>query len=138
MAFLALHASMLPFEGVASLLMIEGLGVPLDERKFEAVVIGVALRAFLAGACPDAKRGVQAFVSRKAGGDFRVAIEALEDGLAAQLVTGRTASSAFKVLVSASKGAGRNLGANRSRQKGQEREDMEELTQGHRRYVAST
>lgn len=64
MAFLALHASMLPFEGVARLLMIEGLGVPLDERKVEAVVIGVALRAFLAGARPDAKREVQAFVSR--------------------------------------------------------------------------
>jgi len=55
---------MLPFEGVARLLMIEGLGVPLDERKVEAVVIGVALRAFLAGARPDAKREVQAFVSR--------------------------------------------------------------------------
>ena len=64
MAFLALHASMLPFQGVARPLMIEGLGVPLDERKVEAVVIRVALRAFLAGACPDAKREVQAFVSR--------------------------------------------------------------------------
>jgi len=138
MAFFALHASMLPFEGIARLLMIEGLGIPLDERKVEAVVIGVALRAFLAGACPDAKREVQAFVSRKAGGNFGVAIEALENRLAAQLVAGRTASSAFKVLVSASKGSRRNLGANGSRQKSQEREDMEEFTQGHRRYVAST
>jgi hypothetical protein len=67
-----------------------------------------------------------------------VAIEALENRLAPQLVAGRTASRAFKVLVSASKGSRRNLGANGSRQKSQEREDMEELTQGHRRYVAST
>ena len=130
MAFLALHASMLPFEGVARLLMIEGLGVPLDERKVEAVVIGVALRAFLAGARPDAKREVQAFVSRQVGGNFGVAIEALENRLAAQLVAGRTASGAFKVLVSASKGAGRNLGASGSRQKSQERQDLENLTHG--------
>ena len=67
-----------------------------------------------------------------------MAIEALENRFAAKFVAGRTASSAFKVLVSASKGARRNLGANASRQKSQEREDMEELTQGHRRYVAST
>jgi hypothetical protein len=63
-AFLALYSSMLPFEGVSRLLMIKGLQVPLDERKLAAIVIGVALCAFLAGSCPYAVREVQASMSR--------------------------------------------------------------------------
>ena len=60
-----------------------------------------------------------------------MAIEALENRLAAQLVAGRTASGAFKVLVSASKGAGRNLAARASQQKSQERQDLEKVTHGN-------
>ena len=59
-----------------------------------------------------------------------MAIQAFENRLAAQLVAGRAASGAFKVLVSASKVAGRNLGANVSRQKSQERQDLEKVTHG--------
>ncbi len=57
-----------------------------------------------------------------------MAIEAFENRLAAQLMAGRTASGAFKVFVSASKGAGRNLGASGGQQKSQERQDLEKLT----------
>jgi len=64
MALLALHPSMLAFKCVSRLFVIEGLRVPLDERKVEAVVIGVAFRAFLAGARRDTIREVHAFVSR--------------------------------------------------------------------------
>lgn len=64
MAFLALHAGMFPFEVVARLSVVEGCWIPLDERKVEAVVFGVALHAFLAGARPDAIREVQSLMGR--------------------------------------------------------------------------
>lgn len=39
---------MLSFQNVARLSMIKGLRVPLDERKIDAIVVGVALDAPLA------------------------------------------------------------------------------------------
>ncbi len=47
-AFIATHTCVLAFENVPSVLVIEGLGVPLDQRKILTVMLGVAARAFLA------------------------------------------------------------------------------------------
>jgi hypothetical protein len=119
MAFPALYARMFPFEVVARLLVVEGPWIPLDERKVEAVVIGVALHAFLAGSWLDAIRKVQAFVGRETRCDFAMAVEAFENGLAAQLMAGGTASGAFQIFVCASKRAGRNLSVGVSEHKPQ-------------------
>ena len=64
MAFLALHSGMFSFEDVTRLPVIECFRVPLDEWEVNAVVIGVALDALLAGTGTDAIGGMQAFVGR--------------------------------------------------------------------------
>jgi hypothetical protein len=53
-ALLAFHASMLAFQNVARLFMVESLLVPLYEGEIKAIVIRMALRALLAGARGDA------------------------------------------------------------------------------------
>ncbi len=48
MAASASHAGMLAFENVAGKFVIEGLGIPLDQRKILTVVFRVTARALLA------------------------------------------------------------------------------------------
>jgi len=48
MAFATGQAGMLAFERITSLLMIESLGVPFNQGKIYAIVLGVADDAFLA------------------------------------------------------------------------------------------
>ena len=105
MALLALHTRMLALERVARLFVVEGLRVPLDQREVEPVMIGVALRALLAGARPDSIREVQSLASRKPLCNFPVAVKALENRLSAQFVAGRATRRAFQILVSAGQSA---------------------------------
>ena len=87
MALVAFQSGVLAFEHIAGFFMIERLGIPLDEGEIGAVVFGVAARALLAGAGRDVVAGMQPLVSLEAAGDFRVALQALEGRLAAELVT---------------------------------------------------
>ena len=99
--------------------MFEILRVPLDDGEIRAVVVGVALGAFLAGTGPDAIRGMQAPASRDAGGNLGMAVEAPEGGLAStQFVTGGAVRRPVEFLMGAGQGPGRDLGHGDGRQKG--------------------
>jgi len=131
MTLLTFDPSVFSFQHVARLFMIEGLGVPLDDRKIETVVIGVALSAFLTGAGPQTVGEVQAFVSRETSRDLRVTVQALEGSLSAgQLVASDTVRSALKILMRASQWAGRDL-SNRSRRQKRHGQGQENRTKRH-------
>ena len=87
MALVTFQSGVLAFQHIAGLFMIESPGIPLDEREIAAVVFGVAASALLAGAGRDVVARMQPLVSLQAAGDFRVAVQALEGCLAAELVT---------------------------------------------------
>jgi len=107
MAFPAFDADVLSFQDVARLFMIEGLGVPFDDGEVNAVVVGVALRAALAGAGRETVGEVQALVSRETRRDLGMTFQAFERGLSAcQLVAGDTVRSAFKIFMRTSERAG--------------------------------
>jgi len=86
MTFVARQAGVLAFERIASFVMVEGLDVPLDEGEVFSVVLGVAARAFLAGAGRDVIGGVQPAMGSKPGRNFRVTVETLQRRLPAKLV----------------------------------------------------
>jgi hypothetical protein len=118
-AFPAFEPSVLAFQQVAGLLMVEFLRIPLDDREIETVVIGVALGALLAGTGPDAVRGMQTIVSREAGGNFGMAVETLEGGLAStQFVTSGAMRGPIKSLMGSGQGSWRDLSNSDGRQKG--------------------
>ena len=118
-AFPAFEPGVFSLQEVARLLMVELLRVPLDDGEIQAVMIGVALGAFLAGTGPDAVRGMQAPVSREAGSNLGMAVEAPEGGLAAtQFVTSGAARSPVQFLMGTGQGPGRDLGNGCSRQHG--------------------
>jgi hypothetical protein len=74
-------------------------------------VIGVALGAFLAGTGPDPVREMQAPVSREAGRNLGMAVEAFEGGLAsAQLVASGAVRSPVEFFMGAGQWPRRNLG----------------------------
>ena len=103
MAFLTFDADMLPFQQVARLFMIEGLGVELRNREIESVVVGVALGTSLAGAGLETVGEVQAFVGREATCDLRVTVQAPEGSLRArQFMAVDTVCGAFKIFVRSS------------------------------------
>ena len=72
----AAQSGVFAFENVTGLAMIEGLGVPLDERKIFAVVLRVAARALFTRIRRDIVSGMQSVVCTEAGGDFGVAGQA--------------------------------------------------------------
>jgi hypothetical protein len=131
MALLALQPGMLSYESVTGLFVIEGFRVPLDDGEVQTVVIGVALGAFLAGTGPDAKREMQALVSREAGSNLSMAVEALEGGFAStQFVTSSTVRRSVEFFVGTGQRPGRNLGNGGGRQKG-DGQNQDELGRRH-------
>lgn len=69
--------------------MVEGLDVPLDERKIFSIVLRVAACTLLAGARRNVVGGVETFVRRESRRDFGMTVQALQRGLAAELVATR-------------------------------------------------
>ena len=137
-AFPAFEPGVLSFQQVARLLMVELLRVPLDDGEIRAVVVGVALGAFLAGTGPDAIRGMRAPVSGEAGSDLGMAVEAPEGGLAStQFVTSGAVRSPIEFLMGAGQGPGRDLGQGGGRQNG-DRQSQDEFLPGHESEVRST
>ena len=111
--------------------MVENPRVPLDDGEIQAVVIGVTLGAFLAGTGPDAIRRMQAPVSRKAGSNLGMAVEALECGLAStQFVTSGAVRSPIEFLMGAGQRPGRDLGNGGGRQNG-DRQNQDEFLPRH-------
>jgi len=110
MAFLTFDADMLPFQQVARLFMIKGLGVELRNREIKPVMVGVTLGTSLAEAGLQTVREVQAFVSREPPCDLGVTFQALEGSFPArQFVAGSAVRSAFKVGMRTSQWTGRDL-----------------------------
>ena len=87
MAPVACQSSVLPFENVSGLFVIEGLQVPFDQREIASVVLGVATRAFLIGTWPNAVAGVQASARSDPPCNFRMAIKAFKNCFTSEFVT---------------------------------------------------
>jgi hypothetical protein len=120
-ALIARQASVLAFEQVSRVFVIEGVDVPLNQREVFPVVLGVAAGAFLAGAGRDIIGGVQAFASRKAGRDFGVTVQTLQRRLPAELVATGAVGGSVQRLVRPREWSGRDL----RRSRGQQREIRE-------------
>lgn len=104
---------MFALEPVAGLGVIEGLEIPLDERKILPVVLRVALCAFQTRPSLDVVGGVQPSSHRNAPRDFSVTIQTLECGLSGrELVAGGALGHAINGLVRARKRARGDLGCN--------------------------
>ena len=108
-AFVAGQAGVLTFEQVTGVFMIEGLDVPLDQRKIFSVMLGVAACALLAGTGGDAVSGVQSPARRKTGCDLGVTIQALQCRLSTKLVATGAVGGSVQGLVWAREGSRRNL-----------------------------
>jgi len=98
-ALVALQAGVLALEHISGLLMVERLGVPLDEREILPVVFGVAAGAFLARSGRDVVRGVESLVSLEAAGNLSMAFQTFEGGLTAELVATGTIRRSVKRLM---------------------------------------
>ena len=107
MALLTLDPGVLSFQHVARLFMIEGLGFELRNREVDAIVVGVALGAFLAGAGRETVGEMQTLVSRQPRCDLGMTFQAFEGSFSArQLVACDTARRAFKIFMRTSERAG--------------------------------
>jgi len=86
MALVTGDALMFPLQNVARQLMIEGLGIPLDERKVFPVVLRVALAASIVAALGDVVGSMQSLARAQPPGDFRMASQTLQRGCGAKFV----------------------------------------------------
>jgi len=86
-ALVARQSRVFAFENVSRFLVVKGLGVPFDEREIHPIVLGVAAGALLTRSWRNVVGCVQSLVSRDAGSDLGVALQAFQRGLAAKLVT---------------------------------------------------
>lgn len=98
-ALVASKTGVLAFQQISSLFVIEGFGIPLDEREIFAIVLGVTAGAFLARTRRNVVGSVQASARRKPASDFGMAIQALQRGLSAKLVATRTICGTVQRLV---------------------------------------
>jgi len=115
-ALAALQARVLAFEQVSGFLVIERLGIPLDQREVFPVMLRVASGTFLAGAGRDVVGGVQAFASRKPGGNFGVTVQTFQCRLAAKFVTTGAFSGSVQRLVRPRERSRRDLPPSRGQQ----------------------
>ncbi len=86
MALVARKTGVLTFQQVSSFFVIERLGIPFDQRKILAIVLGVTSRALLTRSWGDVVGRMQAPVRRKPPGNFCMALETLQRSLPAKLV----------------------------------------------------
>ena len=86
MALGALQPCMLALENVPGIFVIEGFGIPLDQREIFTIVLGMTAGALLAGTARNVVGRVQALVSGKPGRDFGVTVQAFERRLAAEFM----------------------------------------------------
>ncbi len=108
-AFIARQAGVLAFKQVAGLLVIESLGVPLDQREIFAIVFGVAAGAFLARSGWNVIGGVKTLVGGETGRDLGVTVQTFQGCLAAELVATGAVGRSVQGLVRARQWSGRNL-----------------------------
>ena len=98
-ALSAFDPGVLAFQDIPGFFVVEGLGVPLDEGKVFAIVVGVAASTFLARAGGDVIGCVKSPMRFEPARNFRMAFQALEGCLAAELVAGYTVGRSVQGLV---------------------------------------
>lgn len=128
MALVTSHARMFAFEHVAGLLVIEGLDVPLNQRKSLAVVVGVAVHAILTRIRLDVVGSMQAFVRCHPSSDLGMTRHAVKSRFAAgEYVAGRAVFRSAEGLVRPRQGTWRNLrgAGNGSERPGKQGEDCD-------------
>jgi len=103
----------LAFKHIAGFAVVKRLGIPFDQGKILAIVVGVTAGAFLAGTGGNAVGRVKSPVGDEAAGDLRVAFQAFESGLAAKFMAGGTVCSSVQGLMCPRKGARGDLGETR-------------------------
>ena len=113
--------SVLAFERISGLLMIESLEVPLDEREVLAVMVGVTACTLFAGSGLHAVGRVQAATSVEPPRDFSMAVKAAKRRSSAQFVAGSAVRRPIQRLVGASQRARRNLRARLEKAKEKQR-----------------
>src|SRR5580704_9975199 len=74
-------------EHISSVFVLEGLRIPLNERKFASIMFGVAAGTFLGQSSGDVIKGVQATLGSKPRGDLGMTIQTFQRGLATPLMT---------------------------------------------------
>ena len=116
MTLVARQARVLAFECISGLLVIEGLDVPLDERKIFSVVLGMTAGAILAGARAHVIRSMKPLVRGQARCDLGVTFQALERGGSTEFMAGHTVGWTAQGLVRPGKRARRDLRQCRARQ----------------------
>lgn len=98
-AAIATDPGVLALKDVSSLFVIEGFGIPLNQRKVFAIVLGVTTRALLARSRGDVVSGVKSPAGRKASRNLGVAVETLQCSLPAKFVaTGAVGSSVQRLV----------------------------------------
>lgn len=108
-AFVTGDTLMFPFENVAREIVVEGLGVPLDQGKVFTVVFGVAFGTSVIVALWQFICGMQAFASTEPASNFSVTADTLERRGGTEFVAVGAVKSTIERLVGAGKRAGRNL-----------------------------
>ena len=108
-AFVAGHALMFPFENIARKIVVEGLGIPFDQGKVFAIVLGVALGTGVVISLGQFVSGMEALARAKAACDLRMATQTLERGRGTKFVAVRAVQCPIQRFVCAGKRAGRNL-----------------------------
>jgi len=108
-ALVAVQSGVLALQRVSGFLVIKSLDVPLDQRKIDAVVLGVAAGALLAGAGRNVIGGVQSCMSREPDSNFGMTLQALQLSLAAELMALGAVGGSAEELVWAGERAGRDL-----------------------------
>src|SRR5262249_54840443 len=98
-ALVAFQTGVLALQHISGLVMVERLGVPLDERKILPVVFGVSECAFLARSGRNVVGGVESAVSFEAAGNLSMAFQTFEGGLTAELVATGTIRRSVKRLM---------------------------------------
>lgn len=109
---MTLHAGeggVLALEWISSLLVIESLDVPLDQRKICAVMFGMATGALLAGSWLEVVGRMQALFRRNARPDLTMALQTFQCALASELVTACAVTRAIQGLMGLGKRSRRNL-----------------------------
>jgi hypothetical protein len=112
---IASEAGVCAHELVPGLAVNEGFDIPFREDEIFAVVFGVAIHAFLAGARLDVVCSVQSLSGNDAGRDFVVTTQALEYRFAGRdFVAADAIGHSADRLVRARKRAGRDLRCSRN------------------------
>lgn len=109
MALVAGQGGMFAFERVSSLLVIEGLDVPLDQRKICAVMFGMAAGALLTRTWLDVVGRMQSLFCRNAGPDLTMALQTFQRALASELVTACAVTRTIQGLMGTGERPGRDL-----------------------------